>query len=371
MMDLNAKMNQSSLYNSGGAGKIGPMKQRSNLPFRYNENAQTSEEKNVDSDVESLSNGNVPVKVKINDSAKENEDIVKIMERSDEYTTRSTNTINNAVMATPPQNRKNNGEDEGRTSQRRKSRAGSASGFASGPSPARRRQSSGVELLDQYHISPQEGEVSDSEGGDEFEEGSESDLGDEDIQVNDLYAEQHNDEGDSDVEYYQDESAASVIKKLLASSESHENEKSIPYPVEVFSVPVKEEIASKTLLIRPSLSLPESGVGLKGHEGAAVSKLFGSVDELVQLGKDISSHDASENKKSVKLKADKIQEEFTFGRGASQTHPWTSRADGGINSRLLSGKRGQYIYFVGVIDILQQYNTSKRLETIYKVKMHI
>jgi hypothetical protein len=52
---------------------------------------------------------------------------------------------------------------------------------------------------------------------------------------------------------------------------------------------------------------------------------------------------------------------------ASNPHrkPWTSRIDGGINSRV-NRRRGNEIYYCGVIDILQQYNVQKRVETMFK-----
>lgn len=58
---------------------------------------------------------------------------------------------------------------------------------------------------------------------------------------------------------------------------------------------------------------------------------------------------------------------ITFGPGASQRHPWTLRKDSGINSREADGRRGDEIYYIGVIDILQQYNLRKRAETAVKV----
>lgn len=57
----------------------------------------------------------------------------------------------------------------------------------------------------------------------------------------------------------------------------------------------------------------------------------------------------------------------TFGLGATKVHPWTSRQDGGINCRLADGSRGNEIYYMGVIDILQQYNVSKKAENFFKV----
>jgi hypothetical protein len=61
---------------------------------------------------------------------------------------------------------------------------------------------------------------------------------------------------------------------------------------------------------------------------------------------------------------------ITFGPGSTRHHPWTGRLDGGINSRLADGSRGDQIYYIGVIDILQQYNASKRFETIFKGFTH-
>ncbi len=49
----------------------------------------------------------------------------------------------------------------------------------------------------------------------------------------------------------------------------------------------------------------------------------------------------------------------------SVNRPWTRRHDGGINGHQ-DGARGDEIYYVGVIDILQQYNISKRVETFIK-----
>ena len=68
-----------------------------------------------------------------------------------------------------------------------------------------------------------------------------------------------------------------------------------------------------------------------------------------------------------KINIDLTSCSLTFGPGATRKHPWTGRYDGGINSRLPDGRRGKDIYYIGVIDILQQYNASKQMETLFKV----
>lgn len=90
----------------------------------------------------------------------------------------------------------------------------------------------------------------------------------------------------------------------------------------------------------------EDGLGAMGPEG-------GHLHEVLRTS--LSSKKTSEKKL-----------EYTYGPGATDRKPWTSRKDGGINSRGPTG-RGDDIYFVGIIDILQQYNTNKRIETLVKV----
>lgn len=51
-------------------------------------------------------------------------------------------------------------------------------------------------------------------------------------------------------------------------------------------------------------------------------------------------------------------------------NPWTSRMDQGIDAiqptEGAAGARSDQVYFCGIIDILQQYNTRKRAETFFK-----
>ena len=51
---------------------------------------------------------------------------------------------------------------------------------------------------------------------------------------------------------------------------------------------------------------------------------------------------------------------------ATNEHRLTHRRDHGVQSRLGDGSRGDEVYFVGIIDILQQYNSFKRAETFFK-----
>lgn len=117
----------------------------------------------------------------------------------------------------------------------------------------------------------------------------------------------------------------------------------------------------------------EIGIGLAGEEGKAISKLFkDNVDlsAVASAGNRLSqSHNGASSPALGKSEL-AMTSRMTFGPGSSRHHPWTGRHDGGINSRLGDGKRGDQIYYIGVIDILQQYNASKRFETVFKGLTH-
>ena len=101
-----------------------------------------------------------------------------------------------------------------------------------------------------------------------------------------------------------------------------------------------------------------AGAGISGEEGRAVRELFNDDQDLARLSL------AAEKEMMISSR------KLTFGPGAARVHPWTSRADMGINSRLENEMRGDEIYYVGIIDILQQYNASKRAETFFKVSLY-
>lgn len=46
--------------------------------------------------------------------------------------------------------------------------------------------------------------------------------------------------------------------------------------------------------------------------------------------------------------------------------PWSSRRDSGIVGRQPNGQATSEIYYTGIIDILQQYNATKKLEHLFK-----
>jgi hypothetical protein len=90
-------------------------------------------------------------------------------------------------------------------------------------------------------------------------------------------------------------------------------------------------------------------------EGELVGRLFRSPDDIIAISNFSQKLDKSSHS----------QKHFTFGPGSCEQHPWTSRIDKGINSRSFEG-RGNEIYYVGIIDILQQYNTHKKAEHFFK-----
>jgi hypothetical protein len=105
-----------------------------------------------------------------------------------------------------------------------------------------------------------------------------------------------------------------------------------------------------------AVPVDEPYFGAPPEEAQRVSRIFRSPDVLMDLSVHLAQ--AEESNKEV------------FGPGETVHHPWTTRTDLGINSRDTNGQRGTYIYFVGIIDILQQYNSFKRMETIAKSMTH-
>jgi hypothetical protein len=168
--------------------------------------------------------------------------------------------------------------------------------------------------------------------------------------------EEEPDEGDSDVEF--DEA---VLEKLLQTSGG------VPMPIpkrkksgvsggSVVQGMLSQESEEEAVPLHKDLSTSMVGLGIRGNEGRAVAVLFNDRQDLTQLSREAEKELATEKR-------------LTFGPGAAMVHPWSSRTDEGINARLQSDLRGDEIYFIGIIDILQQYNASKRMETFFKVNL--
>jgi len=91
--------------------------------------------------------------------------------------------------------------------------------------------------------------------------------------------------------------------------------------------------SSLSQLVASSIFIEDDGLGLQGPEGKHLSRILktGSADKLRRS-----------NKKKLE-----VEKHLTFGPGQTQTHPWTSRKDSGVNSRIAStSHRGDEIYYM-------------------------
>ena len=120
------------------------------------------------------------------------------------------------------------------------------------------------------------------------------------------------------------------------------------------------------------------GEGALGEEGYRLSQIF-RASQLRSSNTDISGGFASAestrptNKKSSTTTSNDFDSYVlsssagpVYSPGITTLKPWTTRVDGGINCRKADGTRGDEIYYIGIIDILQQYNISKKAETFFK-----
>lgn len=211
-----------------------------------------------------------------------------------------------------------------------------------------------------------------SEEYEDEEDDDSSDDEDVDNRGGDIDAEEdeHFDDGDSDVgiETSKIVSDLNGISLSVFSGSTQEIARSLEKPV------IDEDTPHNT-----RRECEDEGKGVWGIEGSQLAPLLrASLSGLIHGGGDLLKAATSattnifttEKTVSNQYSADLLdrQSVITFGPGASQQHPWTLRKDSGINSRLQDGSRGDEIYYVGVIDILQQYNMRKLGETIVKVK---
>ena len=120
------------------------------------------------------------------------------------------------------------------------------------------------------------------------------------------------------------------------------------------------------------------GEGALGEEGYRLSQIF-RPSQLRSPNTDISGFASAESarpasKKSAAKNGNDLESAYTlssttgpvYSPGITTLKPWTTRVDGGINCRKADGSRGDEIYYIGIIDILQQYNIGKKAETFFK-----
>ena len=185
--------------------------------------------------------------------------------------------------------------------------------------------------------------------------------------------EEHYDEGDSDPEESLEERQARqhMFRERLSAESPYTDTPTVQPSISSKKLsptrrPLSETVAAsiqkltsilddgtnETSAVRPSVATNGDVDGLP-EESERLSKMFRHQNTLSELSQIIGDVGA------------------VYGPGASTRHPWTTRLDNGINCRdPVTNQRGKYIYFVGIIDILQQYNTFKRAETLYKVYIY-
>jgi len=139
---------------------------------------------------------------------------------------------------------------------------------------------------------------------------------------------------------------------------------------------IDEAVVSAPLSPPP---LQKVGEGALGEEGYRLSQIFRHSQLQSSLARKRSaSVDRASIADPTHLPPPRSQltsehenmESLAYSPGITTRKPWTSRVDGGINSRLQDGKHGDEIYFIGIIDILQQYNIGKKAETFFKGFTH-
>jgi 1-phosphatidylinositol-4-phosphate 5-kinase len=121
----------------------------------------------------------------------------------------------------------------------------------------------------------------------------------------------------------------------------------------------------KTTAFRQSIHHSEGG-GLLGGASASKAKLVDRVSKQEEFSSDL----ASDSFRALKGKTGANGLGKVTGPGMSRTRSNTSNLKDALHSGFAVTKvEGPSIYFMGVIDILQDYNWHKRLETWFKVSI--
>jgi hypothetical protein len=168
-----------------------------------------------------------------------------------------------------------------------------------------------------------------------------------------------NDENENQDLFYDDEfedidEGDSVIEENTAIVENnHVNNEKKLNSSELINEKTKKTSTFATTITKMFTRTPTALIGLSTHKNDTFT--------------------SSSNSKAMAYNMKKLFETSNFYDvtnvpvGTTRFHPWTNRLDRGINSRLTDSKRGDEIYYMGVIDILQQYNSNKFAETMLKV----
>jgi hypothetical protein len=212
-----------------------------------------------------------------------------------------------------------------------------------------------------------------NEEGDVLEELPEPDEGDEEEEY-----EEHDDEGDSvdgevlhspgmldDTETSRSETRLSITREGGKQRPESEDKGKGLFGAEGGRI--------RSLLRTQSQRWFPSLYSNKGSTSSSSSRTLDEKEREKETEKDrIGSDKPKDGPKNSKVGVvdAEAEEAVAFGPGAARVHPWTTRNDNGINSRLPDGTRGPEIYYVGIIDILQRYNLRKQTETIVKVCMY-
>jgi 1-phosphatidylinositol-4-phosphate 5-kinase len=165
---------------------------------------------------------------------------------------------------------------------------------------------------------------------------------------------------DEDEEDYDSSSDKSDNEGVYIEALSDNSDNEVDEGDEGDSIWGDDEIRNRTLSFNeennflPEVDNSSEGEGALGFEGGLLGQLFTSTNDFSAIRKE--SEDSSKST-------------VCYGPGHSLKHPWTSRRDSGINSCTAAGRGGE-IYYCGVIDILQQYNMSKRAENFFKGFLH-
>lgn len=272
-----------------------------------------------------------------------------------------------------------------RSSSRRNTFTEDAAPAEPNPNALRRRSSTKDKILEDSNVNlnrPNIGADGDANNSTSLNVRGSDDAEDEYLEESEE-EEEHDDEGDSDIESVAaseeaDRSATSIeLGKIQLSDRMGNDPASNSSPQKAAT---KTTAASTPAPASEATSTPKRPLSV-----ILEPRLFKQIEHMVSREANASAHGDGRSSQELQevhrlsqvfrspdvllemIQPDIESKQAVYGPGASAKHPWTTRVDHGVNSRTQDGYRGKQIYFIGIIDILQQYNTFKRMETIFKV----